>query len=205
MVTNTPKASYTPRPTPTHLDVTATQIAVPTISPTPPILGLPAGSPIELVSVIGSPVPPVLFDLMVAEDETIWLMTDRTIARLQGDTWSVYLFDFPGELIGIETTGRAWFASPDGSQIFAWDGAGWSEYGPDQGWLPVGPDSTVRHGVLTDFLGHIWVATSLDVRRFNDVRWHIFRPQNMTMQAIEEDNVFASFTLAYHSVQRRYG
>lgn len=73
--------------------------------------------------------------LQASPDGGLWLITDQGVAKLLDTTWTVYLSDFTGTLVGIDAAGRVWVVSEDTGEISAWDGTSWTAYGTDAGWL----------------------------------------------------------------------
>ncbi len=136
--------------------------------------------------------------LHAAPDGALWLMTDQGVARLVDDAWTIYLTGFAGELVGIDAAGRVWVVSEDTDEISAWDGASWTVYGADAGWLPIPLHDEGYRDVgwgQSDGAGRFWLATSQDVRVFDGERWTVFTPEDMGMGEVGDEAQWATFAL----------
>jgi hypothetical protein len=193
--TSTSTPSLTP--TSTSIPPTLTSTSEPTKTPTPTTTPTPMPRPL-----------PEMFHPIIPADEVfggiewlrsspdggLWAITEEGIARLEEGSWSLCLSDYPGNLAGIDGSGRIWVLSEDGSEISAWDGppspdgapsgdgGAWTTYGADAGWTPL-DESWYHHarGGHSDALGRLWFATSQDVRMFDGERWIVFTPADMGM------------------------
>jgi len=136
--------------------------------------------------------------LHASPDGALWLITDQSVARLVDDAWALYLTDFAGELAGIDASERIWIVSEDSSEISARDGASWTVYGADEGWLPI-PLNDERYRDVgwgqSGGSGRFWLATSQDVRLFDGDRWTVFAPEDMGMGEVNDEAQWAAFVL----------
>ncbi len=134
--------------------------------------------------------------LKKADAGGVWLITDQEIARLTEKRVDVYLSEMMGKPVGIDSTGRAWIAAEDGSQVSVWNGRGWSVYGIDSGWLPLGEWS---NGYVS--IGHYsshtetWFGTPQDVRMFDGSSWTIFTPEQVGMGVPVYDDLQRDFNV----------
>jgi WD40 repeat protein len=136
--------------------------------------------------------------LHVTPDGTVWLYSDRQVAVLRDDAWSMYMAGFAGTVVGIDNAARVWAVNEDVSEISVWNGAYWVDYDAEDGWTPIEEIEyawqPVRRGVHTDRAGRVWIATARDVRVFDGERWTVFTRQDMGMDPLEypdEDNNFS--------------
>ena len=136
--------------------------------------------------------------LHASPDGALWLITDQSIAKLVDTTWSIYLTGFAGELVGIDASERVWVVSEDASEISAWDGASWMDYGVDAGWLPIVLEDEWYLDTgwgQSDGAARFWLATSQDVRVFDGERWTVFTPEDMGMGEVGDEAQWATFAL----------
>jgi hypothetical protein len=182
--TCTPIPTCTPTPTwiPTRTPMptrTPTQVPLPTETPTADPLPDLFRPLIPLDEVISGTAE----HLHASPDGALWLITDEGIARMQDGDWHIYLADFTGELAGIDAAGRVWVVSEDTTQITAWDGATWTAYRTDGGWLPIPLEDGHRDvgWGQSDGSGLFGLATSRDVRVFDGERWIVFTREDMGM------------------------
>jgi len=133
--------------------------------------------------------------LHASPDGALWLITDKSIARIQDEAWHVYLADFTGELAGIDAADRAWVVSGDTTQIATWDGTSWTAYGADEGWFPIPLEDGYRDvgWGQSNGLGQFWLATSQDVRVFDGERWTVFTRGDMGMDPPLHDGLISVF------------
>jgi hypothetical protein len=195
--TDTPKPTATLRPTRTPRP---TYTRRPTRTPKPPPTDTATPTPLpdlfRLVAPIDVDLPGWAQDLQIGPGGTAWLTTDQAAAKLSGSTWSVYLSDISGELVGVDTAGRAWVVNEDFSEISAWDGTSWTAYAADAGWAPItGWYRRVDQGQI-DASGRLWLSTSQDVRVLDGERWIVFTPEEMGMGPPAFEDLMADFELA---------
>jgi len=182
-------STFTPTPTCTPIP---TQTPTPTDAPTP----LPAM--FRPVVPVDDVLPGDFERLHVAPDGGLWLITDQGVAKLVGDTWTIYLTDLTGTLAGIDASERIWIVSEDASEITAQDGGSWTAYGADAGWTPIPLEDEWSWHVgwgQSDELGRFWLATSQDVRLFDGERWTVFTPEDMGMGEVGPEEQWATFAL----------
>ena len=133
--------------------------------------------------------------LHASPDGSLWLASDRSIARLEDEAWRWHLIDFSGQLAGIDALGRVWVVSDDTTHIDVWDGASWTSYGAGHGWLPVPRQSgspRVDWGD-SDSSGRCALGTSQDVRVFDGKRWTVFSREEMGMAPPLDDHLVSVF------------
>jgi hypothetical protein len=121
------------------------------------------------------------------------MITNRDIVRLSDSGWTVYLSNYEGYFVGIDTLGRAWFIDLDfigpptgpGSaicpgldSISAWDGAKWTKYSSESGWTGfcIDPPSGFS---MAELHGQIWISTIGDLRLFSGSSWRIIKPEEI--------------------------
>jgi len=114
------------------------------------------------------------------------MFTNQGIARLSASGWKVYLSDYEGYFVGIDTLGRAWFinqtihSSPPTAgglthsldSISAWDGTKWTKYSSESGWTGFYIDPPGGFS-MAESHGQIWVSTIRDVRVFDGSQWRV--------------------------------
>ncbi len=188
----TPPPSFTPIRTATR---TLTRTPTPTPRPTPPQEVTPIPDLLRQVVAIEDVLPGRFPGLRPAPDGTLWLTTDQAIARGIENTWTVVLAEYTGRLVGMDAQGRVWVVSDDTIEISAWDGASWTVYAADEGWIPLTDDWRVVRGGSSDELGRFWLTTSQDVRVFEGARWTVFTPQDMGMGEVGREDLAAEFVL----------
>lgn len=196
--TNTPPAVEALLPSPsstTRPANTLTATSRPTLANTP--TPMPRTGLFRPVIPIDEVLPGNFQRLHTSPDGALWLITDQSIAKLVDETWSIFLTDFTGELMGIDDQ-RVWIVSADTSEISAWDGVSWTDYGANTGWTPI-PPTDGWYGYVEwgqdDGLGRFWLATSQDVRLFDGKRWTVFTPEDMGMGAVNDEIPWATFVL----------
>lgn len=177
--------------------LTSAPTSTPPFEPEKPI---PSASPEVVEPIRRVPLPEDFpqdaFSLLKASpDGTLWLWIEGGILKLQGDTWSPYVSDIDGYLVGLDENDLAWIVSPDNAQISAWDGAAWRVYSEEDGWLSLGVNSRVQFGVVNDHLGQIWIATDEDVRVLAGGSWTVFGLADMGLEQMDED-LWLDFTIA---------
>jgi hypothetical protein len=138
--------------------------------------------------------------MVAGPDNNIWLITDLRVLRYSQGTWTNYLSQFNGRLIGMDSGHHVWVASADGVQVSVWDGSTWTGFGPEAGWkpLPVPANVTkIRGKVATDALGQVWLATEGDVRMFDGVRWKVFSLADLGMPSPAYEDALPEITLHF--------
>jgi len=136
--------------------------------------------------------------LHASPDGALWLITDQSVARVVDTIWTVCLTGFAGTLAGIDASKRVWIVNEDTSEISAWDGASWTVYGADAGWLAIPLNDERGRDVgwgQSDGSGRFWLATSQDVRLFDGERWTVFAPEDMGMEEVDAEAQWATFAL----------
>lgn len=190
--------SETNTPFPTRLAATGTAEIV--LSPTapplpsltiPPTLAETATSTpnsFRPVITVEELLPGNFRNFVMSADGTLWMATDEGVAKLVDDTWTTYLSDIPGDLAGIDTSGRVWVTSEDTSRISAWNGAHWITYGVEAGWTPLADSyfQFMRGGEL-DARGRIWFSTPGGVRALDGDRWLSYTLEDLSMPVPEPD------------------
>lgn len=171
--TKTAKPSSTPEFSPTP-DPTNTPEPNPTPTSTPISLG--PFYPVELSEDLPQDLSAILY---ISPEGKLWLETGEGILTLQDDTWEVYLPNIPGELVGVDHTGRVWVIDETGSSISSWDGSSWTVYSEEDGWEPLKEYSYVRSRPATDHLGQVWLVTDSDLRLFDGQSWSLFTPEDL--------------------------
>ena len=152
----------------------------PTQAPTRRRLGLPAHGdqlshlqpepepiaigPFQPCSIPDQP-PGKIIDLRVAPDGTLWIVTDESVGSLRDGQWTLHP-EVKGTLAGFDAAGRTWLISEKGDRILAWDGADWTAYGEEAGWVEADPFSQFREGVATDKRGWVWLTAGQECARF---------------------------------------
>ncbi len=133
-----------------------------------------------------------------ASDGSVWMFTNRGIARLNDSGWTVYLSDYAGYFVGIDSLGRAWFINqnldsitpaagggattcPPLDTISAWDGTKWMKYSNEDGWTRFCMDAF--RPSMAELNGQIWVSTQMDLRVFNGSRWKVIKPEEIGLQS----------------------
>jgi putative hemolysin len=130
-------------------------------------------------------------DWRVAPDGTVWLITGVGVGSLSAGVWTVH--PKLGDLVlGFDEVGRTWVISAEGDQVAAWDTGGWTTYGPEAGWTPVGPVhvrgpyANVGEHLVTDERGQVWLVTAREVRAFDGRRWTIYTAGEVGFSRTEE-------------------
>lgn len=157
--------------------------------------------PFQQVSHKAAPIAGKVINLQTDQDGTLYLLSEGGYARFDDNQWTAYFVGETGYLVGVDPYGRGWTATYDGTYISRWDHRSedieiWIAYLEKEGW--VAPESAngmpVSPGIWMDGGGNLWVATTTDVRRFNNERWEAFGVQALGMQPIAEAS-YASFTI----------
>lgn len=172
-------------------------------NPTPLALA-PSPTPVQdlrnfqLISALDTVLPGIITNLQVTGDGSIWLASDRGVARLYAGIHQADLARFWDLAVGADETGRFWVVSRNGAQISSWDGSSWTHYDEKRGWLPI-PNHPefprVQTGIQTDSSGTIWLATSWDIRRFNGREWIVSTPSTMNLPLPWKKNQVTSLHL----------
>ncbi|MEA3441033.1 MAG: two-component regulator propeller domain-containing protein [Chloroflexota bacterium] len=196
--TATPTASATVEPTiiPTSTPSSALKPGATPVSPTPTVPVTDTGPFHKVMAIDDIPADDIV-DLHATSDGRLWLETVQGILKLQDTTWSPYLTEYKGEMVGLDDLKRVWLVSEDGSQIAAWDGESWSTYGGDVGWEPLAYNDISQQEIVSDNLGQIWIAPRHDVRSFNGERWSILTPADFSMQPLDLENTYPIFTVTF--------
>ena len=210
--------------TPTRIPATAT-LAISAISS--PTLALPTFSfnstpfatptsvgndPFSVVARIDEIFPDSEWvDIQSAQNGTVWLLTDQGIARMSDAGWTIYLSGYEGYLIGIDSMDQAWVISETRDSISVWDGTMWTKYSGENGWealkspedlgMAVAPGQYIWMASLDELPGQIWLSTREDVRRFDGVRWKIFKLEEMGLTQGTKDPNFDPFPLPLIGVE----
>lgn len=124
----------------------------------------------------------------VACDGALWLATDQGVASLTDDAWSVELTGLTGKIAGVDGAGRLWVIGEDSSEISAWDGAAWTIYGAEAGWVSMSDfwyQDFMDWGQC-DRAGRFWLATTQDIRFFDGAGWTIFTSQDIGMGEVPD-------------------
>jgi hypothetical protein len=192
-----PAPAFTPIPTCTPtLTPLPTRTPRPTITPTPRPTPTPLPEEIRRVTYVDAVISGTVEALQAAPDGGLWLVTEQGVARRTAGDWSVYLTDVTGDIVGIDAAGRVWVIGQDAEEIAAWNGATWTTYGADAGWVPFerGWYPGGNWGT-SDGQGRFWLPTSEDVRVFEDGRWTVFTPEAMGMGEVAPEELVATFTI----------
>ena len=121
-----PKATSTltsASPTISTVTPAGTSIQTPSPSPTVTIPILDYFQPISRLSLAASE---RILDMVAEAGDSIWLVTDKRVLHFSQGTWTNYLSQFNGTLIGVDSDHHVWVASADGAQVSAWDGLSWT-------------------------------------------------------------------------------
>ncbi len=105
-------------------------------------------------------------------------MTEESVGSLRDGKWTLHP-GVTGTLAGFDTAGRTWLISDKGDRILAWDGADWTAYGDEAGWVEADPFSLFREGVATDKRGWVWLVTPGNVRVFDGQRWTLYTAEQI--------------------------
>jgi ligand-binding sensor domain-containing protein len=137
--------------------------------------------------------------MMAESDGSMWLLTDHRAMKYSQGTWTDYLPQFNGTIIGMDSTHSVWVVSEDRVQVSVWDGSAWTSLGPEAGWEPPTLDNGMglSWSVATDALGQLWLATDRDVRMFDGTRWKVFDLNDLGMPRPEEEDAFSETTIAF--------
>jgi hypothetical protein len=122
--------------------------------------------------------------MVVEPDGIIWLVTDLRVLHFSQDTWTNYLSQFSGTLIGMDSDHHVWVASDDRIQVSVWDGTAWTSFGLEKGWKPLpvlDNGAEIRWSVATDVLGQVWLANERDIRMFDGAGWKVFDLDDLGM------------------------
>jgi hypothetical protein len=114
------------------------------------------------------------------------------------EVWSIYLSDFSGTLVGLDSLGRAWVVDDSGSEIATWDGNEWTTFGEAEGWalLEDYGDGRTETAIVSDHSDRVWLGTGQDVRMFDGSGWRIFTPEDMRLPPRGEGGLLATFMVA---------
>ena len=125
------------------------------------------------------------------------MIRNRSIARLSDSGPTVYLSNYEGYFVGMDSLGRAWFINqnldamtpragggaiyPPLDSISAWDGTKWTKYSDDDGWTSFYIDGF--RPSMAEIHGQVWVSTQLDLRVFDGWRWKVIKPEEIGLQS----------------------
>lgn len=161
--TSTVEASPTTFPSETHQSSptsTPTETATPFFSgPFLPVIpGIPF--PNGVLSILGE-----------HPDGQLLLESEGQIISLYGGSWEIYLPEFQGEPLGVDSEGRFWILDPEENRISSWDGIRWHDYTESDGWLSTGERIWSKTQLVTDQLGQIWFVINDQLWVFADEQW----------------------------------
>lgn len=150
----------------------------------------------EMVSSLDEIVTGKFKTLTSTEDGTVWLVTDRAVARIVEESLTIYLPEYDGDFAGVSAGGLIWVVSKDGTQISSWNGQEWNIYGENKGWTPLKQDyfHFVKGG-QSDLQKRIWFATSQDVRMLDGEKWRVYSPSDMGMVQPEYEDLIPGFNM----------
>ena len=174
-----------------------TSILIPSPSPTVAIPILDSFYPVTRLSLAASE---RVLDMVAEPDGNIWLITDLRVLHYSQGSWTNYLSQISGTLIGMDSDHHVWVASDDRVQVSVWDGSAWTSFGPETGWkpLPVLANGTEIHGkVATDALGQVWLATERDVRMFDGAEWKVFDLDDLGMPRPVYEDALPETTITF--------
>jgi len=153
-------------PTPAVPTATNTSVAVPTLTPTPKT----EIWPFRLVAAA-----PEFGRLAVTPDGALYLLGKESAYLLVGNEWTILFNDAPAYLLGVAPNGEIWAA--EGLSIFQWNEKGWHAFEEESGW-PLPDNESTSYNYVVEILfasdDSVWVATNLDVRRFDGQRWRVY-------------------------------
>ncbi len=202
-----------PPPTPTSPPTgfskaasTGTPVVTRTLIPSPsPTLALPALASFTPLSRLDLAASENVLDLLAEPGGSLWLLTDLRVLHYAQGTWTDYLSQFSGTLLGLDSAHRVWVLSPDSNEVSAWDGSVWTSFGPQAGWQPMQPPAypgETHAKLATDALGQVWLATDRDVRRFDGARWKVYSLADLGMPAPASADVLPETTLTFLPASR---
>ena len=174
--TPTPTNTRTPRPTRTYTAApsrTPTTVPAGTLTPTSP---QSESGPFSAVLTLYYLSPGLVQQLFLLNDHTAVLGGTFGIIKINLDSGVTELTRGYGELLGLGPQGRMWVLPKDGSTISAWDGQSWQDYGYRQGWLlaaQMEQSPLPTPALQIDPQGDLWLATAVDLRRFDGQYWHV--------------------------------
>jgi len=185
--TTTARSTFTP---------TAISILTPSPSPT---VSIPTFASFQPVMSIGLAASEHVLNMVAESEDIIWLLTDQRVMQYRQGTWTDYLPQFSGAIIGMDSNHRAWVVSDDRTQVSVWDGSTWTTTGQEAGWEPplLGDNMRVNWSLAEDAPGNVWLADGNDVRMFDGVKWKVFGPDDLGMTITKEEDVFSETTLVY--------
>lgn len=192
--TNTPVPTYTPRPTRTSVP-TATAPAYPqTHAFFELVTILPEEFPNRITELRFSPTEPNLLQLITNDG---YFLVDPADGQLTS-----YLLAPDATLVGVDNNNVMWFFQETGEAIYAWDGVSTERrFGLESGWVPVDEyEQLAGSGLVQDGNGHLWLATSQDVRRFDGAQWTVYTREMLGMPSPELEGLFTRFTLMYSTM-----
>jgi len=169
--TTTAEAQQAPQePLPIHTPLSATPIPL-----SPQTIG-----PFQQFSYQEALTAGNVLDLQVDDNEIV-VLSENGISGFEDGEWLGYFTAEIGYPIGIDVTGRAWVADPEGTAIYRSEPYVWRVAQYDDtiewenfNWVLTSSQSgkPVKFGMLTDSRGDLWVATVIDVRSF-DGSWNV--------------------------------
>ncbi len=139
--------------------------------------------------------------LAMTPDGGLYLLGTESAYRLMDDEWTVLFNDAPAYLLGVAPSGEIWAA--EGMSIFRWNESGWHTFEEESGW-PQSEDESTFYDPVGEILfasdDSVWVATNLDVRRFDGQRWRVYGFAEMaisnTWMDEPEDLMGLTFTIS---------
>lgn len=196
--TITPTATLTPTPTATITPTpTATIAPAPTFTPAPTRTPLPPSTgSFRLERNFDAQLFPGLFNrLTPAGDGLFWLSGPNDSILFDPASGEGRRVRFTAPPLGVDSAGRAWELSGNGSYVSAWDGAAWTDYAEGLGWTPMRAAQFPLE-LLTAANGDVWLIGPDDVRRFDGRRWRVFTPTEMGIELPWKAGVSATLLLA---------
>ncbi len=175
-----------------------TATSIPTSSPSPTI-SIPTFDSFQPVARLGLSTSERVLNMVAESDGILWLLTNQRVMHYSQDTWTDYLPQFSGTIIGMDSNHHVWVVSDDGVQVSTWDGSAWTNMGPETGWEPPMPGNGMEivWSLATDARGQTWLATDRDVRMFDGVKWKIFNLDDLGMPRPEVEDASSETTVTF--------
>jgi hypothetical protein len=175
-LTPTPTDTRTPRPTRTFTpapSATASVTPAGTLTPTPPQA---EAGPFKSIFTLKEYVPGILQKIYPLDNDSLWISGTYGMIQVQLSAQQSTLLRNITDILGVDASGRIWQLRNNGAVIAAYTDGTWTEYSSMQGWTLAAQMETSplpTPAFQYDSAGNLWLATAVDLRRFNGKSWVI--------------------------------
>jgi len=104
-------------------------------------------------------------------DGLLLLEPEGQVISLKGGSWAIYLPEFQGEPLGVDSEGRFWVFDQEENRISSWDGISWHHYTESDGWSSTGEHIWSKTQLVTDQIGQVWFVINDQLWVFAGEQW----------------------------------